>query len=247
MVEASSAVRAPETPELCSEYRPIAGTYDEMCGQPGRLRAHWQYLVDSFETMGLPELERRRQEARRLIRDNGVTYNVYGDPQGVSRPWELDLVPLLIRSEEWSRIERGLIQRAEVLNLLLADLYGAGSVISKGVLPPELVMSHPGFQRPCVGITMPDQHYLPLYAADLARAPDGKTWVIGDRGQVPSGAGYALENRIVLSRVLPSVFRDSHVHRLALFFRTMRSTLAAMAPRETDSPRVVVMTPGPSA
>ena len=124
-----------------------------------------------------------------------------------------------------ARIEAALMQRAELLNLVLRDLYGARKLISKGVLPPELVCSHPGFLRPCVGIPQPEPHSLVFYAADLARTADGQIQVMADRAQAPSGAGYALENRIVVSRVLPSLFRDSHVHRLATFFRTVRQAL----------------------
>jgi uncharacterized circularly permuted ATP-grasp superfamily protein/uncharacterized alpha-E superfamily protein len=209
------------------------------------LRPHWEYLIRSLETLGIQELESRKQETQRLLRENGVTYNVYDDPQGTARFWALDLVPVLVTSQEWSAIEQGLSQRAELLNQILADLYGPRTLINKGLLPPELVYTHPGFLRPCHGVRPPADCYLPLYAADLARAANGSVWVIGDRAQAPSGAGYALENRIVLSRILPSVYRDSHVHRVALFFRTMRSTLAALAPRRRDNPRIVLLTPGP--
>ena len=209
------------------------------------MRPHWDYLIRSFEKLGAQELLRRQLDARRLLRENGVTYNVYDDPRGMTRPWEFDLVPVLVTSQEWSTIERGLIQRAELLNLILADLYGPRMLIARGLLPPEVVYAHPGFLLPCTGLRPAGNSYLPLYAADLARAPDGGIWVIGDRTQAPSGSGYALENRIVLSRVLPSLYRDSHVHRLALFFRALRTTLSGLAPQRREDPRVVLLTPGP--
>src|SRR5262245_33937794 len=213
-------------PSFVTEYPTSPSAYDEMCSATGTLRPHWDYVIHALETLGAQELARREHEAKRLLRDNGVTYNVYNDPQGMTRFWELDLVPVLLTSQEWSVIERGLIQRAELLNLILADLYGPRTLIARGLLPPEVVYAHPGFLLSCAGVRPAGDRYLPLYAADLARAPDGGVWVIGDRTQAPSGSGYALENRIVLARVLPSIYRDAHVHRLALFFRTLRTSLS---------------------
>ena len=218
--------------------------FNEMCHRPGELRPHWAYLGQSLDAMGEAELLRRNHEARRLISDNDVTYNIYSDPRGMGRPWDLDLVPLLIESEEWSRIERGLIQRAELLNLILEDIYGPRNLIKQGILPLELVYAFPSFLRPCDAIQREDGRYLHMYAADLGRSPDGEFQVIADRTQAPSGAGYALENRIVLSRVLPSLFRDSHVHRLAPFFRVMRNTLNSLAPKPASDPRIVLLSPG---
>lgn len=229
---------------LCRNYYPPVGAYDEMSAA-GSLRPHWQYFMRAFAALGAEELAQRGREARRLLRKNGVTYNIYDDSDGAERFWALDIVPVLWTSQEWNTIERGLSQRAELLNLILTDLYGSRTLIQKGLLPPELIYAHPGFLLPCHGIRPPAGYALPLYAADLARAADGSVWVIGDRTQAPSGAGYALENRIVLSRVLPSLYRDSHVHRLALFFRAVRAMLTAIAPGQPENPRIIVLTAGP--
>ncbi len=229
---------------LCGSCAFVDDIHNEMCTGPGQLRPHWEYFGRSLDAMGKDELVRRYREARRLIRDNDVTYNIYNDPQGIGRPWDLDMIPLLIGSEEWSVIEAGLIQRAELLNLVLADLYGPRRLIEKGILPPELVYSFPSYLRPCAGIENSDGRYLHLYAADLARGPDGRFQVLADRTQAPSGAGYALENRIVMSRVMPSLFRDSHVHRLAPFFRAMRSSLNSLAAYPDAEPRIVLLSPG---
>jgi uncharacterized circularly permuted ATP-grasp superfamily protein/uncharacterized alpha-E superfamily protein len=223
----------------------LAGTYDEMVAAPGALRPHCERFVRSLETIGRDEFTSRWEGARRSIRENGVTYNVYGDPQGVDRPWELDMVPLLISPAEWARLETALIQRTRLLNLILADLYGPLTLLGAGLLPPSLVFSNPAFLRPCHGIAVPHGTHLHLHAADLVRSPDGQWWVLADRTQAPSGAGYALENRIVLLRSLPEAFRDCQVHRLASFFSAQRDTLQAMAPQPRDQPRVVLLTPGP--
>ncbi len=226
------------------EYLCPSELFDEMCFHQGQPRPHWQYFMRALGEMDAAELHARRREIRGLLRDNGVTYNAYDDPAGLDRPWQLDIIPLLISSEEWSRIERGLAQRAELLNLLLADIYGNGEVLRKNLLPLELIYSHPGFLRQAVGLDVPRQRYLPLYAADLARHADGQFHVVRDRTQAPPGAGYALENRLVLSRIFPSLFRDAHVHRLALFFRALRATLAHLAGSRSGEGRVVLMSPG---
>ncbi|MFD2110834.1 circularly permuted type 2 ATP-grasp protein [Thiorhodococcus fuscus] len=235
----------PESSGLVDAYTPLADCFDEMRTAEGEVRPHWQYLLDALRTLGPTGIEERWREASRLIRDNGVTYNLNGDPRGMSRPWELDLLPLLIRSEEWAELERGLIQRAELFNLILADLYGPRELLRLGLLPAELIDGDPGYLLPCHGIEVSGGRPLIQYAADLTRTPDGRWRVIGDRTQSPLGAGYALENRVVLSRVIPSLFRDSHVHRLAGFFRSTRQTMARLAPHRGDEARVVVLTPGP--
>jgi uncharacterized circularly permuted ATP-grasp superfamily protein/uncharacterized alpha-E superfamily protein len=246
MPERSPASIVAQGSSLLAKYGFPAGAHDEMCAAPGNIRTHWNYLASALGDLGIAELQHRRVEALRQIRDNDVTFNIYGDPRGMGRPWELDLIPLLISSDEWRVIESGLMQRAELLNLLLRDLYGERTLVRKGVLPPELLFSHPGFLQSCVGIPQPDPHSLLFYAADLARSPDGQIWIMADRAQAPSGAGYALENRIVVSRVLPSLFRDSHVHRLATFFRAVRQALNRLSPRPVDESNIVLMTAGPA-
>ncbi|MGR8933573.1 MAG: circularly permuted type 2 ATP-grasp protein [Gammaproteobacteria bacterium] len=225
-------------------YATQLGAYDEMYSAHDQVLPHWKQFMDALEQLGREELDRRRREAHRMLLENGVTYNVYGDALNRVRPWQLDPIPLLIASNEWEVIESGLIQRAELLDLVLADIYGPQKLIKKGLLPLELIYGHQGFLRPCVGtLTKPRQ--LIIYSANLARGPDGRMWVMDDRTQAPSGAGYALENRTVMTRILPSLFRDSHVHRLAVFFRALRAGLAHIAPHNKDDPRIVVLTPGP--
>jgi uncharacterized circularly permuted ATP-grasp superfamily protein/uncharacterized alpha-E superfamily protein len=219
--------------------------HDELIAPGGELRPHYDTFVRSLETLGRHELASRWENAKRAIRDNGVTYNVYGDPEGVDRPWTLDMIPLLVPASEWNQLEAALIQRARVLNLLLSDLYGPQRLVHERQLPPSLAFGNPGFLRPCHGIEVPRGIYLHLHAVDLARSPDGQWWVLADRTQAPSGAGYTLENRIVLSRSLPEAFRDCQVQRLASFFWAQRDTLTALASAQRDTPRVVLLTPGP--
>ncbi|HEV8318155.1 MAG TPA: circularly permuted type 2 ATP-grasp protein [Vicinamibacterales bacterium] len=231
---------------LFEGYQPVDGVYDEMVVGTDRVRPHCEPFVRSVEDLGRHELASRWENAKRAIRDNGITYNVYGDPEGVDRPWALDVMPLLISSAEWNRLETALMQRTRLLNLVLADLYGPQQLLRRGLLPPTLVFANPAFLRPCHGIRASRDVYLHLHAAELARSPDGQWWVLGDRTQAPSGAGYALENRIVLSRMLPEAFRDCQVQRLASFFRAQRDTVTALAPKDRDRPKVALLTPGPN-
>ena len=236
---------ATATPGIFGDYHPSTGVYDESVLSSGNPRPHWRHFVSLFEKLGRDELAARWENGRRIIHEHGVTYNIYGDPQGMDRPWELDMVPLLIPAEEWSRIEAGLTQRAKLFNLILADLYGPQRLLRDGLIPPALVFANPGFLRACHGLRVPQKIYLHLHAVDLARSPDGQWWVLADRTQAPSGSGYALENRIVLSRILPDEFRDCHVQRLASFFRLERDMLRNLAPGQPDNPNVVLLTPGP--
>ncbi len=225
-----------------SDYACLSTHFDEMCAAPNQPREHWRYLVDALQRMGWSELQSRQRESYRLLRESGVTYSL--DSDKAERPWQLDPIPLLMSSSDWLTIERGIAQRLELLNALLKDIYGRGEVFRKNLLPPELIYDYPGFQRACTSVPTPGGQFLHFYAADLARAPDGSFYLVGDRTQAPPGAGYALENRIVLSRVLPSLFRDAHVHRLALFFRSLRHMLHNLAWRRHDDARIVVLTQG---
>ena len=184
--------------DLLNGYAPPTGVYDEMVFE-GTLRPHWHKLVQALEKLEVGELMARRDTARRILSEHGVTYNVYGDTRGLSRPWALDLVPLMIAPDEWRMLSAGLIQRAQLLNLVLADFYGSQRLIKEGALPAASLYGNPAFLRPCHGINQPRGIFLFLHAVDLARSANGEWRVLSDRTQAPSGAGYALENRVVLA------------------------------------------------
>jgi uncharacterized circularly permuted ATP-grasp superfamily protein/uncharacterized alpha-E superfamily protein len=219
--------------------------FDESAAADGQLRPHYAKFFNSLDQISAAELHRRWENARRLVQEQGITYNVYGDARGMERPWELDPVPLLIAADEWRALEAGLIQRAELINRILADCYGPQHLIRSSGLPPALVFGQPDFLRSCHGIQPKAGKYLVFYAADLARSPDGRWWVTSDRTQVPTGTGYALANRLVTSRTLPEAFRECQVQRLAGFYREAQKTLAQLAPSNPENPRIVMLTPGP--
>lgn len=195
--------------------------------------------------MGYAEFDKREEAGQRLIQSNGITYNVYGDPQGKERPWLMDLLPLAIGASEWERIERAVAQRVTLLNAVLGDLYGPRRLLYDGLLPPELVFANPAFLRPCSGIVPRGGVYLQNYAVDLARAPNGSWWVIADRAQAPSGLGYALENRLVSARTLPTLLDRCRTRSLTGFFDHTFEALLKLAPEGIAEPRVVVLTSGP--
>ena len=231
------------TVDLYQSQLPYGQAFNESSADGINPRPHWARLMESLQTIGPEELERRWSRAERRIRENGITYNIYNDPLGANRPWKIDVLPFLIAADEWRYIEAGIIQRARLLNLLLEDLYGSQSLLKNGHFPAELLYANPAFLRPMVGVQVPAHSYLHMLAVDLARSPDGQWWVLADRTQAPSGSGYALENRTIVSDVLPDLFRNSNVLRLAPFIRAQRDALTALA--GCNNPRIVLLTPGP--
>lgn len=216
-----------------------------MVGRGDRIRPAWSGLAATLDGMGAEELLRRKQAVAEQLRLNGVTYHVYGDSRGADRLWSLDPVPLILESAEWAGVERGLIQRAELLDAVQRDVYGARNLVKEGLLPALFLFSHPGFQRACAGPGSAQKRMLGLYSADLSRGADGVFRVVSDRAQNPSGYGYALENRTVLGRSMPSLFRNAGAHRLEPFFQAFRRGLAQGAPPGARDPFMVLLSPGP--
>jgi uncharacterized circularly permuted ATP-grasp superfamily protein/uncharacterized alpha-E superfamily protein len=224
----------------------FASLYDEFLGSDGILKPHWKEVSDYFSHLGAEEINRRWNRAQRILLENGVAYNQGGiDRQGPLRSWELNPIPLRISRQEWVGIDRAVRQRGRLMNHILEDLYGSQRLIQERLIPPALVYGSRSWLRSCVGVPVTKQARLTLYAVDLARSPDGAWWVLSDRAQAPSGAGYALENRIVLSRVFPEVFRTVNIARLGGFFRTMKESLESLSPRSGEEPHIVLLTPGP--
>ena len=205
---------------------------------------YWKIFFNSFSQLGEDEILNRRQDMMRFLRENGVTYNIYGDPMGFNRPWKLDIVPFLISQTEWELIENGLVQRATLFDLILKDIYGSRELLKSGLLPMEIIYNHSGFLRQCAGIQLPGKNHLVLYSADMARTEDGRIWVLNDRTQAPSGSGYALENRLTMARIVPELFNGLKVRRLSPYFHSLRNALTSIAPASVRDPRIVILTPG---
>lgn len=246
---------------LLNAYPRNPGRHDELLEPTGEPRQHWRALLETLSQEAAAEMRQRADAVKRQVRENGVTYNVYADTKGLQRPWDLDVLPFILPHEEWAGIEAAVIQRATLLNAILTDVYGEQKLLKDGLLPPSLIHGHAGFLRPCHGIQHPDNIALHCYAVDIARSPDGKWWVVADRTQAPSGAGYTLENRTVIASVFPELFRDLNIQRLSGFFANMRDSLnhwgRQCAERQSQSnpsipplssgeqPLTVLLTPGP--
>jgi uncharacterized circularly permuted ATP-grasp superfamily protein/uncharacterized alpha-E superfamily protein len=234
-----SAQVAPQTPNTWyANYKPLPGIPDEFIGRDGKPRPAWREFLDYVDA---DESERSLAAAERHIRDIGMSYRVHGETG--ERSWPMSRLPLLIEESDWKEIVAGVTQRASVIEALLADVYGGERLIDDGVLPAAVVAGSRDFLRPLVGMKPPGGRWMHIYAADLGRGPDGRWWVLGDRAQAPSGAGYALENRLVMSRAWPARYRSMNVERVAPFFRALRSSLTDAA--ERSQPRICLLTPGP--
>jgi uncharacterized circularly permuted ATP-grasp superfamily protein/uncharacterized alpha-E superfamily protein len=222
-------------------YRIAKAGADELLDAQGRPREYWLALLGAIARLDEADIDQRFASANRRIDEMGVTYRAPGEARERAAP--LARLPLLLAQSEWDEIEAGIVQRAELLDLVLRDIYGEGRLIEGGALPAAAVTGSPEFLRPMCGAAPPDGRWLRFYAAEIARGPDGAWRVLGDRAQAPSGAGYALENRLIMARAVPSLFRDMNVRRLAPFFRDFRAGLASAAQRA--DPRICLLTPGP--
>jgi uncharacterized circularly permuted ATP-grasp superfamily protein/uncharacterized alpha-E superfamily protein len=221
------------------------GSFDELRDALGQLRPHQRPLAQFLEGKDVKELEELGRLVRQRITQQEVTFNILGVPEGTNRPWQLDAVPLVLDRNEWLTLSGGLRQRARLLNAVLRDCYGPQQLLRDGLLPAELVLGHPEFLRACHGWQPLGGEFLHLYAADVGRDPTGKFRVFSDRTQAPTGAGYALENRLVLGRTLPELFREYRVERMAGFFTKLRRTVENLAPVGTrGQPRVVLLSAG---
>ncbi|MDB6080666.1 MAG: hypothetical protein JWO82_4413, partial [Akkermansiaceae bacterium] len=223
-----------------------AASGDEMVAADGSVRPAWSTVSNWLSSLSPEQLASQSGDIRRHLRENGVTYSVHGTPGGEHRAWQLDPVPWVVSESDWKTVEAGLIQRAELMDEILTDLHGPQKLLSGGWLPPELLHAHRGYMRPCHGMLLKGRRQLVLYAADLARGPDGRMWIVNDRTQAPSGTGYVVENRGVMTRTIPRLFHQTGVRRVASFFRTLRETLESFpAHAGARRPRVVILTPGP--
>lgn len=225
-------------PALTSE---ITARYDEVIAPDGSLRPAWAPLAESAVQLTEPELRRVGGDIERFLSNDGVTYT---PPDADPEPWRLDPMPLVLSAEEWAPLEMGLAQRTELMNKILVDLYGPQTLLSSGILPPSIVFGHSGFLRVAARASAFDPQPLLIAAADLGRNDAGEWQVIADRAQAPSGIGYAMENRRVISRVMPELYRRAGMHRMAPFFQALRATLIEAAPDDRSNPRVVVLSPG---
>jgi uncharacterized circularly permuted ATP-grasp superfamily protein/uncharacterized alpha-E superfamily protein len=232
---------------LLRRARPVeAGHYDDLRTDDGSLRPSWAAFA---ENLGGPldELGQRQALLARQIQEDGVTYNIYSAQGGASRPWSLEVLPRLIEPQDWRLIEQGAAQRASLLNQIAADVYGEQKLLNDAYLPAALVLGHPGYLRGLHGVKPLGGVYLHVVAFDMVRGPDGAWWVVSQRTEAPSGLGYVMQNRLIVSRLFPDAFRAMNVQHLASGFRRLLDTLQTLAEpcANGQSPRLALLTPGP--
>ncbi len=226
-------------------YASAGGSYDEFLDGKGQPRPHWQSVSEHLGDLNQPRWERRERQLERLIHDNGITYNVYDENDSSSRPWSMDMVPLALPQKEMESLESSLGQRAHLLNLILGDVYGRQTMLQSSKMHPYLVFSNPAFLRPCHGLLPPRQSHIQLYSADLARSPDGSWWVLSDRVEAASGLGYALENRMLMSRIFPKAIWQSDILSLQPFVHKFCQHIESLAATSSDQPNIALLTAGP--
>lgn len=236
-----------ELRELLSDY-PATSGYNELFNSDGSLRACWQSVLEELADLGLEGLHQRSEEIQSLLYENGLTFNVYEDDASKLRSWQLDPVPFVISTQDWESLEAGLIQRSRLLEALVEDLYGERRVISEGILPPELIYAHPSWLFAAADDQVrADRPWLIFHGTDVVRDQQGAWRVLSDWTQAPSGAGYALENRVLLARALSTLYRDAPLRRLAGFLQAQHRCLAQLAGNRREEPNIVLLTPGPGS
>ncbi|CAN5870489.1 circularly permuted type 2 ATP-grasp protein [soil metagenome] len=231
--------------DLLASCRSHGGEYEEAYAPDGRARPDWKPFLDSISGLSVQDLTSRQETARQLLRDHGATYTIYNQQLSADRLWRLDILPHIIGADEWATLEKGLKQRSRLIRKVVNDIYGERHLLKEGWIPPGLIFANPGFLRAAHGIKPAGGSFLFHHGVDLARRADGKWVVLADRTQAPSGKGYTLENRILLTSLFPEEFRDMRVQRLARFFQIEKDELRALAPQNKNDPTVVLLSPGP--
>ncbi len=222
----------------------IDGAFDEMFEAPGKPREHYRALFEALLEMPAEELNGKKQTADLSFLHQGITFTVYGREEGTERIFPYDLLPRIVTSAEWARIERGLTQRITALNLFLKDIYHEGQILNDGVVPREMVYSCRQFRRQMRGLQVPRDIYIAVVGTDLIRLPGGEFVVLEDNLRVPSGVSYMMTNRRVMKRIFPALFQKCGVRPVDHYGQALLATLRALAPNARNEPAIVLLTPG---
>ena len=219
-------------------------SFDELYDDKGNVRECWKSVVESIEDKGLELLEEKQKEINWHLEDNGVTYNIYNDNDTpTNRSWGLDPIPFLIAEKEWEETKKGLQQRAKLLNLIFKDLYSEQKLIKENIIPAEVIFGHKGFSTEVFDFGKKENFNLYYYAADIARGPDGKMWIISDKTQAPSGLAYAIENRLTMNVISKELYPDISKKKLSSFIEDYKEMLKKLCGGDLST--VALLTPGP--
>ena len=223
----------------------IEAPFDEMFDKNCNVKPHWKEIYDNLERVGIKQLEQKQIEIDWRLEENGVTYNIYNDPEGTNRRWNLDPIPFVLENEEWEEIPKGLKQRAKLLNLIFKDLYTEQKLIKEGIIPAEIIFGHKGFIPEVFNFENTDYYTMKYYAADISRGPNGKFWVISDKTQSPSGLGYAIENRLTMNSILNDLYPKVEILKIAKFIDDFKTMLKNNSSKNNENPLITLLTPGP--
>ncbi len=223
----------------------INASFDEMLDSECNIKEHWIDVAKALKKAGIKKLEQKQLEIDWRLEDNGVTYNIYKDPDGTNRKWNLDPIPFVLKEDEWNEVARGLKQRAKLLELIFKDIYCEQKLLKDGIIPPEIIFSHKGFIPEVVGFKNKEYYNLQFYATDISRGPDGKFWVINDRTSAPSGLGYALENRLTMNSIANELYPNIQTKTLIGFIEGFKKILKTSIKSKQENPLIVLLTPGP--
>jgi uncharacterized circularly permuted ATP-grasp superfamily protein len=221
-----------------------APAYDELITPRGHARKAARQAVRYIGSLSDTELRERRDAAELAMRVMGITFTVYSDEGGIDRAWPFDIIPRIIPAREWQGIEAGLKQRAQALNMFIADIYAEQRIIRDRVFPGDLLAKSVNFRKQCMGIRPALDVWAHICGSDLVRDSDGKVYVLEDNLRVPSGVSYMLENRLVMKRVFPELFEDVSILPVDGYPTRLFDTLASLSPRPADYPTIVVLSPG---
>ena len=218
--------------------------YDELFIAQGKPRSHSATLIKRMAELGINQLEQQKQTAEIAFFKLGVTFNVYNDSQGVEKIFPFDIIPRIIDSSEWEKLEQGLKQRIRALNIFLSDIYGEQKIVKDGKIPLEIIQTASGFLKPCMGMKPPADVWCHITGTDLVRDTNGEWYVLEDNLRSPSGISYVLENRRVMKSTFPGIFQDMAVKPVDDYPSQLLETLLNLAPPQIQNPTVVVLTPG---
>ena len=223
----------------------LESSFDEMFDAQCNVKPHWDEIKNGLENAGIKQLEQKQLEIDWRLEDNGVTYNIYNDPEGNNRRWNLDPIPMVLTANEWDEISKGLKQRAKLLNLIFKDLYTEQRLIKEGIVPAEIIFAHKSFIPEVFNFENIDYYSMRFYATDISRGPDGKFWVINDRTQSPSGLGYAVENRLTMNSISNDLYPNVEILKMANFIEGFKNMLKSLSTSNQDNPLIALLTPGP--
>ncbi|MDY0051217.1 MAG: circularly permuted type 2 ATP-grasp protein [Aliarcobacter sp.] len=223
----------------------LQSSFDEMFDKDCNVREHWIDIAKNLNDAGIKKLEQKQTEIDWRLEDNGVTYNIYNDPDGTNRRWNLDPIPFVLTAKEWDEISKGLKQRAILLNMIFKDLYTEQRLIKEGIVPAEIIFSHKSFIPEVFNFENPDYYSMKYYAADISRGPNGKFWVTLDKTQSPSGLGYAIENRLTMNSIIKDLYPNIEIVKISKFIEGFKEMLKSIVSTNNDHPLITLLTPGP--